>query len=140
MIPYRTQLQFCQYVINLFNKSMKSLNKNTLILFVLFSKNNILCTLANLKGKTLISTSGGVKRTKGIKKNTNSSIFTIIKILYQYSKKFSYLTLYIRIKGTNKNKNIFIKYLKSFGFNVLLIQEKLSLPYGGCKLIKSRRL
>lgn len=119
---------------------MKTLNKNSFILFVLFSKNNILCTLTNLKGETLIWISGGVKRTRGIKKSTNPTSVTIIKILHDYCKKFNYLTLYIRIKGTNKTKNNFVKYLKSFGFNILLIQEKLTLPYGGCKIIKSRRL
>jgi len=119
---------------------MKSLNQNSLILFVLFSKNNILCTLTNLKGEALLGVSGGVNRTKGVKKSTNATIFTIMKLLYNYSKKFSYLTLYLRIKGTSKNKNNFIKYLKSFGFNILLIQEKLSLPHGGCRVVKSRRL
>lgn len=116
------------------------MNTNSLILFVLFSKNNILCTLTTLKGETLIGISGGANRTKGIKKSTNSTVFAIIKTLYNYSKKFSYLTLYIRIKGTSKNKNNFIKYLKSFGFNILLIQEKFSSPHGGCKMIKSRRI
>ena len=124
---------------------MKSIKKNnnkkkSLILFVLFTNTNILCTLANLKGKTLIWTTAGLNKTKGAKKVTLSIIFTTIKTLYTYSKIKGNLSIHIKISGTNKNKSVFIKYLRVVGFNILSIQEKLLLSFAGCKNIKLRRL
>ena len=115
-------------------------NKKSLILFVLFTNTNILCTLANLKGKTLMWTTAGLNKAKGVKKVTLSIIFTVIKTLYIYSKIKGNPSIHIKISGTNKNKSVFIKYLKVSGFNILSIQEKLLLPFAGCKGIKSRRL
>ena len=117
---------------------MKSIKPNSLILYVSFTKNNMLCTLTTLTGKTLLSTSAGVFKTKGLKKITSTTIYTLTNTLIKF-KKHSKL-LYLKIKGLNKNKNELIKSLKLIGFNIILIQEKLLLPYGGCKNPKSRKL
>lgn len=119
---------------------MKLLNKNSLILHVSFLRNNILCTLTNLRGGTLLQVSGGIERVKGLKKNSNSLVFSIVKMLFNFCKKLNRFNLYIKIKGINKNKPTFIKYLQVLGFNILLIQEKFFLPHGGCKKPKSRKL
>lgn len=119
---------------------MQSIKKHSLILFVIFTNNNILCTLTDLEGKTLKSVSTGSKKIKGIKKVTNTTITTIIKILYKYVKTYKFFSLYVRIKGTSKSKNEFIKTLKTHNFNILLIQEKLSLPHGGCRTPRLRKL
>ena len=117
---------------------MQLIKSNSLILFAIFTKNNLFCTLTDLRGKVIISMSIGFFKIKGVKKITNISLHSLIKTLYVHAKKTK--VLYLKIKGTNKIKNEFIKVLKVIGFNIFLIQEKLSLPYGGCKKVKSRKI
>jgi len=117
---------------------MELIKSNSLILFTVFTKNNLFCTLTNLKGKVLLSMSTGSFKIKGVKKVTNISVYSLIKILFTYVN--TNKTLYLRIKGTHKIKNEFIKALKLIGFNILLIQEKFLLPYGGCRITKSRKI
>ncbi len=117
---------------------MQLIKSNSLILFTVFTKNNLFCTLTNLKGKVILSMSMGSFKIKGVKKVTNISLYSLIKILFTYIKNNK--TLYLRIKGTNKVKNEFIKALKLIGFNILLIQEKFLLPHGGCKIVKCRKI
>ena len=119
---------------------MQLINKNTLILFVLLTNNNIICTLTNLNGQILKSVSIGSKKVKGAKKITNTTIFTTVKSLRVYMKLYNFPFLYLRIKGNNRTKNELVKYFKIQGFNILMIQEKLLLPYAGCKNSKARKL
>ena len=120
---------------------MKLLTKNFLILSVVFTHNNMLCTLTDLKGKSLMWTTIGQKKPHGIKKTTNTSIFLVVQDLYKYTTKMWRInSIYIKIKGTNKNKSTFIKLLKIIGFNILMIQERTTIPHGGCKKPQRRRL
>ena len=117
---------------------MQLIKSNALILYAVFTKNNLFCTLTNLKGTVVLSLSTGSFKVKGVKKVTNISLYSIIKILFKYVKNNK--TLYLRIKGTSKFKNEFIKALKLIGFNIYLIQEKLSVAHGGCKKVKNRKI
>lgn len=117
---------------------MKLSSKTFYFLFILFTHNNIICTLTNEFGKTLLWSSTGEKKQKGLKKTNLTSINFIINKLCKYSKNSN--IIYVRIKGTNKNKNLFLKKLKSFNFNLLMIQENLNIPYNGCKRTKIRRV
>ena len=119
---------------------MKLVNKNSLIMHILFTYNNILCTLTNLEGQPLSWVNAGSKKVKGVKKITNTTIFNVIKSLYNQSKIYKLDKVYVRIKGNGKQKNILVKYLKVIGFDVLLIQENLCIPFSGCKRPKVRKL
>ena len=121
-------------------KIMQLINKNSLILFVLFTNSNIICTLTNLNGQVLKSISAGSKKVRGVKKITNMTIFNIIKVLYKHVLFCKSPFLYLRVKGSNKNKAEFFKFLKVKGFNILIVQEKLLLPHGGCKNPSLRKL
>lgn len=119
---------------------MKLFNKFPIILSIYFANNNILCTITNLQGNTLTQSTAGINKIKGTKKVTISSIYALIKTLCSSPEFNNSLSVYIKIKGTSKIKTNFIKYLKLFDFKILLIQEKLCLPYGGCKKVKTRKL
>lgn len=125
---------------NNFLKIMQLISKNSLILFISLTNNNIICTLTDLNGRVLKSISIGSKKTRGVKKVTNATVFTITKILYKYIVFNRFPSLYLRIKGTHKLKNEFIKSLKIQGLIILMIQEKLFLPHGGCKSSRTRKL
>ena len=123
---------------NLF-KIMKDLNKFFSILYINFTYNNIICTLTTYKGNTLIWSTTGSKKTKGLKKITTASINSLINCLYKNYLKNS-KSICIKIKGYNKNKNLFIKKLKVLGFKILFIQENLNIPYNGCKKKRKRKI
>lgn len=119
---------------------MQLINKNSLILFVLFTNSNIICTLTNLNGQVLKSVSAGSKKVKGVKKITNITVFNMVKALYKYVLFCKSPFLYLRVKGSNKNKTEFFKFMKVRGFNILTVQDKLLLPHGGCKNSRLRKL
>lgn len=117
---------------------MKLINKPPIILFVFFTNNNIICTITNFEGKTLMWSTSGSNKINGIKKITTSTIFTLVKKLYNFNN-ISSLSIYVRIKGISKFKINFVKHLKYIGFNILTIQEKFCFPHAGCKKSKSRK-
>lgn len=119
---------------------MKLLVNPTLILIIKFTNNNILCTLINIKGNVLIGTSAGIKKIKGTKKISTTTISLLIKKIYNWIKVKNFPSIHIKVKGTHKFKTNFIKYLKLVGFNILTIQEKLYLPHSGCKQSQTRKL
>ena len=119
---------------------MKSSLKKSNILLVLFTKNNIICTLTSLSGNVLSWITAGSLKVRGTKKITSSVTFSIIKALKYYNKKFEYTKVHIKIKGLNKNKNLFIKQLKLSGFDIISFQEDVVLPYNGCKKTNIRRV
>ena len=119
---------------------MELINKPSIILYIYFKNSNIICTITDVKGRTLVWITAGSNKLKGTKKITVTTISLLLKFLCGYIKKQSLSTVYIKIRGTNKLKTNFIKYLKILGFNILFVQEKLCLPYGGCKQPRIRRL
>ena len=119
---------------------MKLNNKPPVILSISFTNNNILCTITNFRGRSLIWDTAGSNKIKGSKKITTSTIFALIKRLYSFINLNHFPLLYIKIKGVHKVKTNFIKQLKTFGSNILMIQEKLYLPHAGCNKPKNRKL
>ena len=119
---------------------MQLIYKNSAVLSVLFTKNNILCILSNLEGKTLTSLSVGAKKKKNLKKITNTTFFSLIKSLNIQIKQLEITFLYLRFKGINKNKHDFLKFLKNTKVIILLIQNQVKNAYGGCKKPKLRRI
>nr|WDA66155.1 ribosomal protein S11 [Lithothamnion corallioides] len=119
---------------------MKLLPIKSNILLLLFTKNNIICTITNLQGKTLVWVTAGSVKLQGTKKITTSTISSVVKKLYTFNKEFGYTHIHIRLKGINKNRNLFIKYLKVIGFNIVSLKEKIILPHNGCKKPRNRRI
>nr|YP_009541970.1 ribosomal protein S11 [Synarthrophyton chejuense]AYR06640.1 ribosomal protein S11 [Synarthrophyton chejuense] len=121
-------------------KIMKLYNNKSIILLVLLKKNNIICVLTTLSGKVLTWVTTGSLKLRGTRKITSLTIISSLKLIYTYIYKFNCNNVHIKIKGINKNKNLFIKYLKSIGFNIISFQEIPLLPYNGCKNNNIRRI
>ena len=119
---------------------MELIYKNSAILSVVFTKNNIFCTFSTLEGKTLNCISIGSKKIKGLKKITNLTLFSLLRDLNKLSTKYKISYFYLKLKGINKNKNLFLKSLKNLKSNILLIQNQNKIAYGGCKITKRRRV
>ena len=112
---------------------MRLLSKKSNILLLLFTKNNVICTITNLKGNTLIWLTTGSIKFQGSKKTNNVTIPLVVKRLHLYNKKFGYTYTYVKLRGTNKNKTLFIKCLRANGFNIDSLKENFCLPHNGCR-------
>lgn len=122
-------------------KIMQLIKQRSLILFIKMTQNNILCTITDFNGNSLKSSSVGAFKSKGTKKITTTSIRSLVKNLYNFIFiNYKFTSLYLRIKGINKNKNELIKSFKSVGFNIIFIQESFILSFGGCRNKKQRKL
>ena len=118
---------------------MKNKHK-LLILSILFTTNNILYSVTNIKGDVIFWISLGAYKTKNVKKMTLVSVLGIIKSIVANIYKLGYKYLYIKTKGFNKNKKIIIRYLNQSSLNILLLSDKTSFPHNGCRKRKIRRL
>nr|WCH57906.1 ribosomal protein S11 [Hypnea nidulans] len=116
------------------------MNKKIVILHILFTTNNILYSITDLRGNVLFWTSVGSYKQKKTKKITTTSIFLSIKDVKVFLNKYSVRFLFLKLIGFNKHKKIVLKYLKQLYSQIVLIHEKLHLPHNGCKNRKLRRL
>ena len=111
-----------------------------IILSILFTANNVLYSLTDVKGNVIFWTSSGRKKAKGVKKATSISVITAMKDIYKYINISGYKQIYLKIKGFNKNKKLIIKYLNQTFLNILLVSEHTAFPHNGCKKSKKRRV
>lgn len=117
-------------------------NRNKLIILsILFTTSNILCSLTDLNGKVIYWASVGSIKTKGVKKITSIAVIATLKKVTSYiTKNTNYKKVYLKIRGFNKGKKIVIKYLNQSFFNILLISDNTSNPHNGCKKKRKKRI
>nr|YP_010620246.1 Ribosomal protein S11 [Deltalsia parasitica]WAX04282.1 Ribosomal protein S11 [Deltalsia parasitica] len=109
-------------------------------LLILFTQNNIFLTLTNFKGKVLTWKSLGSLKVKGLKKLTNSFIKHFIHLNLN-ELKFKNLKIHVKLKGYNKTKKLFSRFLLLFlKEQILSFTDNSNEPMNGCKLRKKRRL
>nr|WCH57834.1 ribosomal protein S11 [Hypnea edeniana] len=116
-----------------------SKNKKLIILNIIFTWNNILYTVTNLKGDVLFWSSVGSYKINSTKKITATSIFLSIKGLKTFLNNNHFNYIFLKVKGFSKHKKSVLKYFKQFYSEIILIQEKVHLPHNGCKESKVRR-
>nr|WCH57738.1 ribosomal protein S11 [Hypnea musciformis] len=115
-------------------------NRKILVLHVLFTINNVVYTITDLRGNTLFWVSVGSNKVKNTKKVTTTSIFLSIKDIKLFLNKYNIGYLFLQLKGFNKYKKTVLKQLKQFYSQIILIYEKTDLAHNGCKNRKMRRL
>nr|WCH57666.1 ribosomal protein S11 [Hypnea sp.] len=111
-----------------------------LILSVVFTSNNILYTVTDLKGNILFWTSAGTQKVKNTKKITATSIILSLQKIKNIVIKYEIKYLFLKMNGFSKSKKTVLKYLKQFFVNIILVYEKINLAHNGCKNSKMRRL
>nr|YP_010199697.1 ribosomal protein S11 [Gracilaria domingensis]UAD89605.1 ribosomal protein S11 [Gracilaria domingensis] len=113
-------------------------NLKSVRLNILFTSNNILCTITNLQGKVLFWTSAGSKKSRGMKKVTLTTIISILRSLIEYLDKLKIKNIHLNLSGFDKNKKIVLKYFKHSFFNILSLTNNSMLSHNGCKNLKKR--
>nr|YP_010199647.1 ribosomal protein S11 [Crassiphycus corneus]UAD89555.1 ribosomal protein S11 [Crassiphycus corneus] len=117
----------------MYKNNLKSVRLN-----ILFTSNNILCTVTDIEGKVLFWTSAGSKKTRGTKKVTLTTIITILRLILEYLHQLKIRHVHLNLSGLDKNKKIVLKYFKQSFLNVLSITNNSMLSHNGCKNPKRR--
>lgn len=110
------------------------------IISILFTLNNVICTLTNLNGFVLTWTSSGSKKLLGSKKLTSVGVYSAVTSLIKYVVKFNFTNLHLRLRGVSRFKKPIIRFLLSLNFTFNSIEDFTSLPHNGCRLKHFRRL
>nr|YP_010619970.1 Ribosomal protein S11 [Xiphosiphonia pinnulata]WAX03983.1 Ribosomal protein S11 [Xiphosiphonia pinnulata] len=110
-------------------------------LLILFTQNNIFITLTTLKGEVILWNSLGSLKIKGLKKLSNSLIKNFIFINLNQLKFQKELKIHVKLKGYNKLKKLFIRFLILFLQEIIFsFIDNSATPMNGCKWKKKRRL
>nr|YP_010199672.1 ribosomal protein S11 [Crassiphycus crassissimus]UAD89580.1 ribosomal protein S11 [Crassiphycus crassissimus] len=117
----------------MYKNNLKSVRLN-----ILFTSNNILCTVTDIEGKVLFWTSAGSKKTRGTKKVTLTAIITILRLILEHLHQLKIRYVHLSLSGLDKNKKIVLKYFKQSFLNVLSITNNSMLSHNGCKNPKRR--
>nr|UAD89505.1 ribosomal protein S11 [Gracilaria changii] len=119
----------------MYKSNLKSVRLN-----ILFTSNNILCTVTDIRGKVLLWTSAGSKKVKGTKKVTLTAIIAILKLIFNYLNQSKIKHIHLNLNGFDRHKKIVLKYLKQSFLNILSITNNSMLSHNGCKNLKKRYL
>lgn len=119
----------------MYEKNLKSVSVN-----ILFTSNNILCTITNLRGEVLFWTSMGIKKSRGTKKVTLTTIISVLRQISEYLVQLRINFIHLSLKGFDKNKKVVLKYFKQSFLNILSITNNSMRSHNGCKNLKKRYL
>ena len=114
--------------------------KNTGIIFILFTSNNVLCSLTDVKGNLVSWTSAGSQRSKGLKKSIPIVIYSAIAKLANIASNHNILYVHVKFKGLSKSKKSILKALNHSSIKLLSIQDVTALPHNGCRNPRKKRL
>nr|YP_009511852.1 ribosomal protein S11 [Gracilaria gracilis]AXI97729.1 ribosomal protein S11 [Gracilaria gracilis] len=115
-------------------------NWKSVRLNILFTSNNILCAITNIKGEVLFWTSAGSKKARGTKKVTLTTTISILQAILEYLNKSKVKYIHLNLNGFNKNKKVVLKYFKQSLFNILSITNNSMRAHNGCKKVKQRHI
>lgn len=107
---------------------------HSILIFILFTKNNMNFSLMNIKGKLFKWFSLGQKRMKGTKKLNALTSNLLTKVVINYVMKLNYSIIHLKIKGSNKYKQKTLKMLKKSSLYIVTISDLTIQPHNGCKL------
>nr|YP_009389228.1 ribosomal protein S11 [Thorea hispida]ARX95972.1 ribosomal protein S11 [Thorea hispida] len=110
------------------------------IVSILFTTNNVICSLTTLNGLVLAWTSSGSKKVTGSKKLTLAGMCSAVRSIMEYALKTQFTDISLRLKGVSKYKKLIMKSLISFGLQFSSISDITSVPHNGCRLKRTKRI
>lgn len=95
--------------------------------------NNTLITITDEQGNCYLHESGGTLRYKGTKKATPYVANLVAAKIGKSAQNLGLQNLIIKVKGIGRGKEIAIRSLASFGFNITEIRDVTPIPHNGCR-------
>lgn len=104
--------------------------------------NNTLITVTDYSQpkNSICWSSAGIVGLKGTKKSTPFASQMVAKNVAMKAAEYGVKEIYIILKGIGKGRHNCVKALQGFGFNILGIEENISVPHNGCRPPKRRKL
>jgi small subunit ribosomal protein S11 len=99
--------------------------------------NNLLITITDLKGNTLVWGSAGKAGFKGSKKSTP---FAATVAAENCGREAMNLGVHVRVQGPGSGRESAIQALASVGLKVVSIRDVTPIPHNGCRPPKKRRV
>ena len=118
---------------------MKIEKKKLLILHIKATKNNIIATITDRKGKTLEWCTARSCGVRGKKRSTSTAGIMLVENIVLKLKPLNTEHLIIYFTGVSKNKTTIIKNLKKKKIKIQQIKDITPIPHNGCKPCKIRR-
>ena len=125
----------------LLKKKTKKLVKSAIVTISTTSSNTLITVSDFLNSNNSICwSSAGICGLKGTKKSTPFAAQMVAKNIGTKIMDYGIKEIYIILKGIGKGRQNSIKALQSFGFKIIGIEERISIPHNGCRPAKRRKL
>ena len=102
--------------------------------------NNIIITITDRDGKTLVWSSAGCHGFKGSRKSTTYAAQMTAEDVGRRAEEHGMKTLEIWVKGPGAGRESAIRALSSLGYVVTIIRDVTPVPHNGCRPRKRRRV
>lgn len=122
-------------IVNIAKKGLKAVR-----VCIQATYNNTVITMTDIAGNVLAWSSAGSVGFKGTKKSTPFAASKVAEAMAEKILKLGVEELTILVKGVGSGRDSAIRTLASRGFNIIEIKDMTSLPHGGCRPPKIRRV
>ncbi|HTS89429.1 MAG TPA: 30S ribosomal protein S11 [Gemmatimonadales bacterium] len=102
--------------------------------------NNLLITITDMKGNTLVWGSAGKAGFKGSKKSTPFAATVAAENCGREAMNLGVRRVHVRVQGPGSGRESAIQALASVGLKVLSIRDVTPIPHNGCRPPKKRRV
>ena len=102
--------------------------------------NNLLITITDLKGNTLVWGSAGKAGFKGSKKSTPFAATVAAENCGREAMNLGVRKVHVRVQGPGSGRESAIQALASVGLKVMSIKDVTPIPHNGCRPPKKRRV
>lgn len=102
--------------------------------------NNLLITITDMKGNTLVWGSAGKAGFKGSKKSTPFAATVAAENCGREAMNLGLRRLHVRVQGPGSGRESAIQALASVGLKVASIRDVTPIPHNGCRPPKKRRV
>lgn len=102
--------------------------------------NNTIISLTDINGNVLGWSSSGHMGFKGAKKSTPYAATQVVADVTEKVKKFGLQEVEVFVNGVGNGREAAIRALANNGFSILGIKDTTSVPHGGCRPRRPRRI
>ena len=102
--------------------------------------NNLLITITDMKGNTLVWGSAGKAGFKGSKKSTPFAATVAAENCGREAMNLGVRRVHVRVQGPGSGRESAIQALASVGLKVVSIRDVTPIPHNGCRPPKKRRV
>ena len=102
--------------------------------------NNLLITITDMKGNTLVWGSAGKAGFKGSKKSTPFAATVAAENCGREAMNLGLRRVHVRVQGPGSGRESAIQALASVGLKVVSIRDVTPIPHNGCRPPKKRRV